>query len=117
MIRLSVAVALSATCVISALAADPKPDAVVKNKSIDARVFLDDKIKTDAALAADCLAEGRKWLDKSAAEAAASRKEDPQFFRNGGWDFERKYAIRSIVADRYVSLLRNDYMDTHGAHP
>lgn len=117
MIRLSVAMALSATCAISAFAADPKPDAVVKNKSIDARVFLDDKIKADAALAADCLAEGRKWLDKSAAEAAASRKEDPQFFRNGGWDFERKYAIRSVVADRYVSVLRNDYMDTHGAHP
>lgn len=117
MIGLSVAVALNATCLISALAADSKPDAVVKTKSIDARVFLDDKIKADAALAADCLAEGKKWLDKNAAEAAASRKEDPQFFKNGGWDFERKYTIRSVVADRYVSVLRNDYMDTHGAHP
>jgi hypothetical protein len=117
MIRLSVALALGVTCVTSALAADPKPDAVVKNKNIEARVFLDDGIKADAALAADCLAEGRKWLDKNAAEAAASRKEDPQFFKDGGWDFERKYAIRSVVADRYVSLLRNDYMDTHGAHP
>ena len=117
MIGLSVAMALGATCVISALAADPKPDAVVKTKSIAARVFLDDKIKADAALAADCLAEGRKWLDKNAAEAAAARKEDPQFFKDGGWDFERKYAIRSVVADRYVNLLRNDYMDTHGAHP
>jgi len=117
MIGLSVAMALGATCVISALAADPKPDAIIKTKSIDARVFLDDRIKADAALAADCLAEGRKWLDKNAAEAAASRKEDPQFFKDGGWDFERKYAIRSVVADRYVSLLRNDSMDTHGAHP
>ena len=26
------------------LAADPKPDAVVKNRNIEARVFLDDKI-------------------------------------------------------------------------
>jgi hypothetical protein len=25
--------------------------------------------------------------------------------------------VRSIVADRYVSVLRDDYMDTHGAHP
>lgn len=98
-------------------AADPKPDAVVKTKSIEARVFLDDKIKADAALAADCLAEGKKWLDKSAAEAAASRKEDPQFFKDGGWDFERKYTIRSVVADRYVSVLRDDYMNTRGAHP
>ena len=98
-------------------AADLKPDAIIKNRNIEARVFLDDKIKADAALAADCLAEGKKWLDKNAAEAAASRKEDPQFFKDGGWDFERKYSIRSVVTERYVSLLRNDYMDTHGAHP
>ncbi|MCP3406836.1 RsiV family protein [Bradyrhizobium sp. CCGB01] len=114
--------ALAAAAVCSALfgpahAADPKPYAVIKTKSIDARVFLDDRIKADAPLAADCLAEGKKWLDKNAAEAAASRKEDPQFFKDGGWDFERKYSIRSVVADRYVSILRNDYMDTHGAHP
>jgi hypothetical protein len=96
---------------------DPKPDAVVKTGSIEARVLLDDEIKADAALAADCLAEGRKWLDKNAADAAASRKQDPQFFKDSGWDFERKYSIRSVVADRYVSVLRDDYMDTHGAHP
>jgi hypothetical protein len=98
-------------------AADPKPDAVIKNKNIEARIFLDGKVKADSTLAADCLAEGKKWLDKNAREAAASRKEDPQFFKDGGWNFERKYAIRSVVADRYVSILRNDYMDTHGAHP
>lgn len=101
----------------TAVAADPKPEAAIKTKSIDARIFLDDKIKANAALAADCLAEGKKWLDKNAADAAASRKEDPQFFKDGGWDFERRYSIRSVVADRYVSVLRNDYMDTHGAHP
>nr|QIO35202.1 DUF3298 domain-containing protein [Bradyrhizobium sp. 1(2017)] len=99
------------------LAAEPRPDAVIKSRSIDARIVLDDKIKADAPLAADCLAEGKQWLDKSAAEAAASRKADPQFFRDGGWDFERKYTIRSVVADRYVSILRNDYMNTRGAHP
>jgi uncharacterized protein DUF3298 len=98
-------------------ATDAKPDAVIKNRNIEARVLLDDRIKADPALAADCLAEGKKWLDKNAADAAASRKQDPQFFQNGGWDFERKYSIRSVVADRYVSILRNDYMDTHGAHP
>ncbi|WP_407189936.1 RsiV family protein [Bradyrhizobium centrosematis] len=117
MAGLSVALALSATYAFSALAADPKPDAVIKTKSIEARVLLDDKIKADAALAADCLAEGRKWLDKNAAEAAAARKADPQLSGNGGWDFERKYEIRSVVADRYVSILRKDYMNTNGAHP
>jgi hypothetical protein len=100
-----------------ALAADPKPDATVKTKAIEASVLLDAKIKTDAAMAADCLAEGRKWLDKNAADAAAELKQDPQFFKDGGWSFERKYGVRSFVADRYVSIVRDDYMDTHGAHP
>ena len=100
-----------------ALAADPKPDATVKTKAVEASVFLDGRIKADPALAADCLAEGRTWMDKTAAEAAASLKQDPQFFHDGGWAFERKYSVRSVVGDRYVSIVRDDYMDTHGAHP
>jgi Deacetylase PdaC/Protein of unknown function (DUF3298) len=105
--------AVSAPC----FAADPKPDAIIKNKNVEASVFLGDRIKTDPALAADCLAEGKKWIDKNAAEAAASRKDDPEAFRNGGWSFERKYDVRSVVADRYVSVVRNDYTNTGGAHP
>lgn len=97
-------------------AGDP-PDAIIVNKSIEARVFIDDKIKADAALAANCLAEGKKWLDKNAREAAASRKQDPQLFKEGGWNFQRTYALRSVVAERYVSVLRNDYTNTNGAHP
>lgn len=115
--RALAAAALCGALLAPAHAADPKPDAVVKTKSIDARVFLDDRIKADPALAADCLAEGKKWLDKTTTEAAAARKQDPQFFKDGGWEFERKYEVRSVVADRYVSVLRNDYMNTRGAHP
>jgi len=100
-----------------ALAADPKPDAIIKNKNVEASVFLGDRIKADPALAADCLAEGRKWIDKNAADAAASRKDDPEAFRNGAWSFERKYDVRSVVADRYVSVVRDDYTNTGGAHP
>lgn len=116
-LTLNIALLLSVFGLSSVLASDAKPDAVVKTRSIEARLFLDDKIKADAALAADCLAEGRKWLDKNASEAAAARKQDPQFFKDGGWDFERKYSVRSVVADRYVSVLRDDYMNTNGAHP
>ena len=89
-----------------AFAAGPKPDAAIKNKSFDGSVFLDDKIKADAALSADCLAEGRRWINKKAAEAAASRQEDPVLFRDGGWSFERKYALRSVTDERYVSIVR-----------
>ena len=101
----------------AALAAEPKPDASIKNKSVEATVLLDDKIKADAALTADCLGEGKKWIDKNAAEAEASRKQDPVMFRNGGWTFERKYTVRSVVDGQYVSVVRSDYMNTGGAHP
>jgi len=99
------------------LAAEPKPDAAINTKNVEASVTLDAQIKTDAALAADCLTEGRKWLDKQAADAAKERKDDPEMFERGKWTFERKYSQRSVVADRYVSVVRDDYMDTHGAHP
>jgi hypothetical protein len=99
------------------LAAEPKPDAAVNNKTIDATVFLGDEVKADPALAANCLAEGRTWLDRNAADAAKQKKQDPQLFRDGAWAFERKYGIRSVAAERYVSIVRDDYMDTHGAHP
>lgn len=101
----------------AAFAAGAKPDASIKTRTVEATVLLDSKIKADATLAADCLAEGKKWIEKNAAEAEASRKQDPQLFRDGGWSFERKYAIRSVVDGRYVSIVRFDYMDTRGAHP
>lgn len=115
--KLNLVLVLTATLMQPCFAADPKPDAQLRNKNIDARVLLEDKIKADPLLAADCLAEGKKWLDKNAADAAATRKQDPQLFRDGGWDFERNYTVRSVVAERYVSIVRSDYMDTHGAHP
>ncbi len=100
-----------------ALAGEPKPDASIKTRAFEARVFLDDKIKADAALSADYLAEGKKWMDKNAAEAETSRKQDPQLFRDGGWTFERRYNRRSLIDGHYVSIVRSDYRDTHGAHP
>jgi|SRR6185312_5472392 len=106
-----------ATLATPALAADPKPDATIKNKTVEASVFLGDNVKADPALAADCLAEGKKWIAKQAADAANQRKTDPQMFRDGGWNYERKYDIRSLVADRYVSIQRSDYVDAHAAHP
>ena len=103
--------------VTAAYGADPKPDATFKTKTLDASVFLDEKIKKDAALASDCLSDGRKWIAKVAADAAKSLKEDPQFFKDGGWTYERRYTVRSVVGDRYVSIVRSDYVDAHAAHP
>ena len=102
---------------LAALAAEAKPDASIKTKAAEASVTLNADIKTDPALAANCLAEGRKWMDKQAADAAKDYKEDKALFRDGPYSYGRDYSVRSTVADRYVSVLRNDYMDTHAAHP
>jgi hypothetical protein len=105
------------TWVALAQAAEPKPDAAIKNRTVAASVFLDDKIKADRALSADCLAEGKKWIARNAAYAAASRDRDEVLFRNGSWSFQRKYAMRSLIGGHYVSIVRSDFMDTGGAHP
>jgi hypothetical protein len=116
--RAIIPIALAALALCDAAqAADPKPDFAIKTKVIEASVLLDDKIKADPALAADCLSEGKKWAEKNRADAEASRKQDPVMFRNGAWSFERKYDTRSVVGGRYVSIVRSDYMETGGAHP
>ena len=99
------------------LAGEPRPDATLKNKAFEGTVYLDDEVKADPALAADSLAEGRKWIGKGAAGAESTRKQEPQLFRNGGWSYERRYDFRSLVDGRYVSVVRNDYMNTGGVHP
>lgn len=109
------AVACSAELGI-AFAAEPKPDFSVKTKWIETSVILDAKIKADPALAANCLAEGKAWAAKKRADADKERRQDPELFRNA-WSFERKYQTRSVVHDRYLSIVRSDYEYTGGAHP
>jgi hypothetical protein len=99
-----------------ALAGNPTPDFSIKTKWVEAAVFLDATVKADPALAANCLAEGKKWAEKNRADADKERKQDPGLFRNA-WSFERKYLTRSVVDNRYVSIVREDYEYTGGAHP
>jgi Deacetylase PdaC len=97
--------------------AGSKPDFSIKTKALEASVFLDAKIKADAALAANSLAEGRKWAEKNRAEADKDHESNPELFPNGPWTMERKYETRSVVDGRYVSVVRDDYENTGGAHP
>jgi uncharacterized protein YndB with AHSA1/START domain len=101
----------------AALAAEPKPDFALKTKSLEASVSLDAKIKANAALAADCLTEGKEWVAGYRTEADIERKLHPQMFRNGPWTVDRKYETRSVVDGHYISIVRSDYADTGGAHP
>lgn len=103
--------------VTAALAAG-KPDFAIKSKLVDASVELDDTIRANPALAANLLAEGKAWVQKSAAEAKAESKSSPEMFRGGnGWSYERNYTTDSVVANRYVSIVRTDFTYTGGAHP
>jgi peptidoglycan-N-acetylmuramic acid deacetylase PdaC-like protein len=99
-----------------ALAAEPKPDFSIKTRWLEASVILDARIKSDPALAANCLAEGKAWAAKNRTEADKERKQTPGLFDNP-WSYERKYQTRSVVEGRYVSIVRADYEYTGGAHP
>ncbi|OCK61240.1 DUF3298 and DUF4163 domain-containing protein [Bradyrhizobium sp. LMTR 3] len=107
---------LGSLSISATLAAEPKPEFSIKTKWLKASVFLDATIKADAALAANCLAEGKAWAQKNRADADKERKQDPGLFRNA-WSYERKYQTRSVVDGRYVSIIRADYEYTGGAHP
>lgn len=100
-----------------ACAGEPRPDFAIQTKAAEATVFLDAGIKADPALAATCLAEGRKWAEEGRADATRERRDSPEMFRNGAWTYERKYQTRSVVAERFVSILRDDFTYTGGAHP
>ena len=99
-----------------AFAAEPKPNFSVKTKWLEASVILDAEIKSDPALSANCLAEGKAWVAKNRADADKDRKQHPGLFENA-WSFERKYQTRSLVGGRYLSIVRSDYEYTGGAHP
>jgi uncharacterized protein YndB with AHSA1/START domain len=106
-----------ASFAFSAPAAEPKPDFHLKTKLVEANVTLDAKIKADAALAANCLNEGRAWAEGYRTEAEGDRKQFPETFRNGAWSVELKYETRSVVDGHYISIVRSDYTNTGGAHP
>src|SRR5216683_4691276 len=72
----TLACAASPAAAARTAAAKPTPDLTIKNKAVEASVFLDAAIKADPALTFDCLTEGKKWIDKNAAEAEDSRKQD-----------------------------------------
>jgi Deacetylase PdaC len=115
--KLFLGATLAAFALISTASAEPKPDIAIKTKAAEITVAVDAALKRHPGLAADCLAEGRRWAEKSRAEADKSLRDDPTDFTGGRrWSLERGYSVRSVVA-RYVSILRTDYTYSGGAHP
>jgi hypothetical protein len=105
------------SCLAMSRAADPKPDFAIKTKTIDISITLDSKIKTDSGLAANCLAEGKKWAEKQRAEAEGIQRDEPKFFPKDGYSYGRVYTVTSVVLNRYVSIERDETEYTGGAHP
>jgi hypothetical protein len=98
-------------------AAKPKPDLAFKNKAATVTVLIDAALKSDPALAADLIAEGKRWADEQRAEADGVRKEAPERFKQRGFTYERTYRMRSEIAGRYVSIIRADHGETGGSNP
>jgi len=99
------------------LAAEPRPDIAIKTAAVDVSVILDATIKAHPALEADCLAEGKRYAEKQRKEATGIKRSDPKYFPAEGYTFERRYVTASVVGGRYISVLREDYANTYGAHP
>jgi hypothetical protein len=102
----------------TARADDPKPDFAFKSKAAEITVSLNTDLKANRPLAENLLAEGKRWAQKYLADATNEFKQSPELFSHGRtWSLERNYETRSVVAGRYVSVARTDYMNTGGAHP
>jgi hypothetical protein len=120
-LRLAASLALAATLVLPqavVVAAEQKPDIAIKTKAVEIKVTLDNTIRQNAALAANLLADSKRWAERNRADAAKEYKPSPELSRDGrAWTFARDYTVQSIVAERYVSVLRTMFIYTGGAHP
>jgi hypothetical protein len=89
----------------------------IKTRAAEITVTIDKELKPVPGLAADLLAEGQRFVAKSRAEADEEYKSNKSWFKDRRWTYERGYSFRSLVADRYVSILREDGTYAGGAHP
>jgi hypothetical protein len=98
--------------------AETKPAFSTETKFFEASVTIEETLKSSPGLYNDCLAEGHTWADKMRADTEKEKRDDPSGFAQGQqWQFDRTYAQRSVVADRYVSIVRTDVTYAGGAHP
>jgi len=117
-LRLSTSALLIAVAIGHA-AAQPaeKPAIEIKTRAAEISVTIEKALKPFPGLAADLLAEGQRYVAKSRAEADEEYKTNKAWFKEHRWTNERSYSFRSLVADRYVSIVRDDSTYTGGAHP
>ena len=114
----AVAAASLVSLVVTPAQAAQKAVIATKTKAVEVSVTVDDIIRDRPELSANILAEGKRWSDREKREADREWQNSPELFRGGQrWTLERDYAVTSVVAGRYISVLRTDYTYTGGAHP
>jgi uncharacterized protein DUF3298 len=93
----------------------------VTTRAVVVTVTIEKELKANPAFPADVLAESKRFAAKARAEAGEEYKTNKDWFVDGGrrrrWTYERVYYFRSLVANRYVSIVRDDGTYTGGAHP
>ena len=114
------ALAIIVACVwLSApAAAETKPAAAIKTRTIEASVTIDPALKAYRGLYPRLLAAGKRAMAEWRAEADKDYQENPTLFRDGrGYSFERSDEERSAIQG-YISIVRGDYSYSAGAaHP
>jgi hypothetical protein len=102
---------------VSAFPASADVTTSIKNKTAEITIKVDEPLKAYPKLFENLAAERKVWATKAAAEAAQEIKERPKADRTGApWTYERTYSLRSAIGP-YISVLRQDYTNTGGAHP
>ena len=117
--RLAIVVAIAGiVAAISPARAASTSVVATKSKAVEISVTFDDIIKLRTELAANITGEGKRWAERERRQADREWQNSPELFRGGQrWTLERDYAATSVVAGRYISILRTDYSFTGGAHP
>lgn len=88
-----------------------------KTRYVEMKVEVDGALKATPGLFDNLSAEGKKWGEMNRRDADKAWRQDPADFSDGrGWGFERTYTLFS-TAGRFVGVLRQDYVNTGGAHP
>ncbi len=117
LLRVLLAPLIAASLGLPAVAAERKPVATIKTKTIDAGFSIDPALKAYPDLYRRLLAEGKRDMNKWHAAADKDFRENPDMFKDGrGYEFGRAYDERSAIQG-YISVTVNDFSYSGGAHP
>jgi len=84
-----------------------RPQISIGTKYVKISLTVDSALQDFTELFANCLAEGKAWVNKTNSDAAAEWRDNRKAFRDLQWFYDRDYVLRSVVS-RYVSVVCSD---------